>query len=290
MVLQLDPRYPLVWRSPSSLQLGIDRPVVVLEEVSEAQERMLSALVAGTMRPALELLAAVAGADLVAADQLLRSVGPALLDTGVAPPPPTVMIAGRGATVERMAEALASSGVAPKLVGSDLAAAAGSSDVAVIVAHFVIEPDFHGVWLRRDRPHLPVVFGDTGARIGPFIEPGSGPCLWCLERQRTDADAAWPAIASQLWGRRSPLDRGLVASEVAAHATRMLLSRLKAGPAASATSLHLDASTGMTGPTAWQRHPECGCAALPESATVAEESSVAAPPRPRTSAVSAGPA
>ena len=35
MVLRLDPRLPLVWRSPTSLQLGISRPVVVLEKASD---------------------------------------------------------------------------------------------------------------------------------------------------------------------------------------------------------------------------------------------------------------
>ncbi len=47
MVLKLDPRFPLVWRTPSSLQLGVDPAVVTLHDVSETTERLLAALVAG---------------------------------------------------------------------------------------------------------------------------------------------------------------------------------------------------------------------------------------------------
>jgi bacteriocin biosynthesis cyclodehydratase domain-containing protein len=284
MVLRIDPRLPLVWRSPSSLQLGVDAPPVTLVDVSEAQERMISALVAGITRPGLNMLAAVAGADDGAVDRLLRLLKPALL--GSAPPlgPRTVVIAGRGNAVERIADALASDGVEPRLVGGDLAAARNARDIAAVVGHFVLDPAFHGLWLRRDLPHLPIVFGDTGAQIGPFIEPGHGPCLHCLERWHTDADPSWPAMASQLLGRRSPVDAGIVAGEVAAIAARMLLARLVGGPAPTAVSVRLDAGTGATAPTVWRRHPECGCAALPGTGTADAASTFSARPRRTTGA------
>lgn len=289
MVLRLDPRLPLVWRSPSSLQLGIDRAAVVLENVSEAQERMIAALITGTGRPALDVLAGQAGADSDTVELLLRAVRAALVSEPPQAEPRIVTLAGRGPTLEQIADALASSGVQPRLVGNDVAAAAEGSDFAVVVAHFVIDPEFHGVWLRRDLPHLPVVFGDAGARIGPIVEPGVGPCLYCLERTRSDADPAWPAIASQLWGRRSPIDRGLVSYEVAGRATRLVLARLDGGAADAATSVYSDAATGSSLSTTWTRHPQCGCGVLPGSATADEERNAAAPPRPRTGAGAGAP-
>lgn len=284
MVLRIDPRLPLVWRSPTSLQLGVDAPPVTLVDVSEAQERMISALVAGITRPGLSMLAAAAGADDGEPDRLLRLVEPALVDGDPDPGPRTVVIAGRGATVERLADALASNGVQPRLVGGDLAAAGRARGLAVVVGHFVLDPAFHGLWLRRDLPHLPVVVGDTGVRIGPVIEPGHGPCLHCLERWHTDADASWPAMASQLLGRRSPLDGGIVAGEVAAIAARTVLARLAGGPAPTAVSVRLDAGTGATSSSPWRRHPECGCAALPGTGTAGAASTASARPRQRTGA------
>ncbi|MHB1173430.1 MAG: TOMM precursor leader peptide-binding protein, partial [Lacisediminihabitans sp.] len=78
MALKLDPRLPLVWRSPSSLQLGVDSPPVVLHNVSNAQERMIAALVPGVSRPGLSMIAREAGAAEPEVVSLLSALGPAL--------------------------------------------------------------------------------------------------------------------------------------------------------------------------------------------------------------------
>lgn len=290
MILQLDPRHPLVWRTPTSLQLGVDDPRVCLDDVTEAQERMISALVVGISRPGLDLIARSSGADHQAVADLLVSVRGALRSSTPGPAPMSVVISGVGETVERMSSLLETVGVSPMAAGADPERTADGGGIAVIVAHFVVDPALHGVWLRRDVPHLPVVLGDTGARIGPFVEPGAGPCLYCLERHRTDADPAWPAMAAQLWGRRSPLDSGLVAAEVAARATRMVLGRLTSGggPASGpAMSAFLDAVTGGVGFRSWRAHPECGCVALPGTATAGAGPDASAPTR-RTRGGAAG--
>lgn len=284
MVLHIDPRFRLVWRSPDSLQFGIDYPPVTLRDVTEAQERMIAALVVGISGPGLSMLAHAAGADMGEPERLLRLLDPVLLGETPKPRPRTVVIAGHGPTVDRMAEALVACGITPCPVGGNVPAAAEALGVAVVIAHFVVDPAFHGLWLRRDVPHLPVVFGDTGARIGPIVEPGTGPCLHCLERWHTDEDPAWPAIASQLLGRRSPIDEGLVAGEVAAIAVRLLIARLSHGPGESAESVRVDAATGSTEWTSWRRHPQCGCGALPGIETPDVASSASAPPRPTTGA------
>lgn len=285
MILQLDPRHPLVWRSPTSLQFGIDDPQVRLEEVTGSQERMIAALVVGIARSGLDLIARSSGADAQAVDDLLRSLRGALVRGAQVLAPAAIVVAGVGETAERMSSLLSGAGITPHPIGADTARAGETADPAVIVAHFVVDPALHGVWLRRDIPHLPVVLGDVAVRVGPFVEPGTGPCLYCLERHRIDDEPAWPAMAAQLWGRRSPLDSGLVAAEVAAAATRMILERFGAGaPPRRASSLLIDAVSGTVTRRVWQAHPECGCAALPGSGMPGAEPNVSARPRRTTGA------
>jgi bacteriocin biosynthesis cyclodehydratase domain-containing protein len=272
--IKLDERFPIVWRSPDSLQLGADAPLVVFEGVSSAQERMIAALVSGVSRPGLSMIGVSAGAtesDVVA---LLDAITPALLRQ----PPSTTMSAtgtqvalrGSGQTADRLEEILRGNGVMV-----DRSEETTTPQLAIIVASYVIEPSAHRLWLSRDIPHLAIVFGDVSVRIGPIVEPGSGPCLHCLELARTDADPAWPAIASQLWGRSSSAETVLVSSEVAAIAARLAVARLQRSqsPTASdipttsgqsdAISVQLDTATGLITRRVWLPHQDCACLALP---------------------------
>jgi len=47
MLLQLDPHLPVVWRDPTTVQLGVDVVAAVLTEVDAADERLLSVLARG---------------------------------------------------------------------------------------------------------------------------------------------------------------------------------------------------------------------------------------------------
>ena len=270
MVLRIDPRYPLVWRSPSSLQLGVASPVVVLHEVSVADELMLSALLAGVSRPGLEMIARGRGVDGAAASALLEAVAPAL-QRAQQPRSHTVTLVGAGLTANRIAATLADEGVRVNVAHDAEAAASAGGDLAIAVGHYVLAPDLHGLWLRRDVPHLPVVLSDTSTTVGPIVEPGTGPCLYCLQRYRTDADPAWPALSAQLWGRRSVVETALVAGEVAAVACRAALARLDVGHAASVhSSTEISVRSGESTTRLWTAHPECGCTGV--SAAVRRES------------------
>ncbi len=270
MVLRLDPRQPSVWRNPDSLQFGVDAPSVVLPAVSTADERMLAALAAGVSRPGLDLVATTAGATREDAARLLDAVRPALERDVAAVPAPSghvVALVGDGEAVRIVGGMLRERGIrltgtGPGGPGPDGASPDGFGDrpeLAVIVADYVIAPEAHGWWLRRDIPHLPVVFGDRMVRVGPVVEPGDGPCLFCLEQHRIDADPAWPAIATQLWGRPSPLHSTLLDAETAARVGRLVLRRLENGPAGSAHSHDLDAAAGAVTVRHWEPHPRCAC-------------------------------
>lgn len=276
MILKLNPDVPMVWRSPSSLQFGVEKPVARLDEVSSTQEQLIAALVTGATRPGLKVIANAAGARDSEVTELLGLLRPVLARPS-APTAGTVSIIGTTATAARLRATVAAAGLT-------LTAPDAHADLGLMVCHYVVEPQLFGYWLGRDIPHLPIVFTDTGVTIGPFIEPGTGPCLYCLERHRTDADASWPAIASQLWGRTSPAEVPQVTSEVAALATRLLTRRLNEPAAVVATSVFLDAATGETTSRQWTQHPACGCAALPENDSVRAPQNAPARSAPRRGA------
>jgi bacteriocin biosynthesis cyclodehydratase domain-containing protein len=301
MAIRLDPRLPLVWRTPDSLQLGVDRPPVVLTAVSRLDERLLDALRHGISRGGLDMIAATEGATPAQVTQLLDLVRPALLPprepaapstpstpstptTSATPPteqPPRVdrgplprsprrrpaRRSGGGPTAERIADALARAGhdVRMRRLADD---ADPHAALAVLVAHFAIAPAVYGRWAREDVPHLPVVIGDRQAAVGPLVEPGRTACCYCLDLHRVDADPAWPAIATQLLGRDSGSEAGLAPAELAGLAARpasVLVSM--GGNALASHQAVLDVRTGRVTRRASRPHPRCGCRALPGTAT-----------------------
>jgi hypothetical protein len=251
MVVRLDPRYPIVWRSPTSLQIGVAAPRAVLANVSTADERMISALVEGISESGLGMLGRAAGASDADVAALLRRVRPALTEPTL--PSRRVLVSGAGPTAATIAQAIAARG--HSLVTE-------RPDFVVITAHYVVPPELHGSWLRRDVPHLAVVVLDSGVEVGPIIEPGTGPCLYCGLGDATEADPAWPAMAAQLHGVRSAADTPTTAGEVAALVSRLVAHRLDGGPTARFETLTLDLDSGVVSSRVRLRRDDCGCAGL----------------------------
>jgi len=258
MVLRIDPRLPLVWRSPYDVQLGIDPPRLRLDDLSETQERMLAALVSGVSETGLGM---IARGKLPERDDLLARLQP-VLHSPTPAETATVAISGDGPVAAAIGEVLGRTGVRV-LASTDVGALADrGADLAVLVAEHVLAPHLHGVWLRRDVTHLPVVLTESAVHIGPMVEPGSGPCLLCLELHRRDEDSAWPAIAAQLLGRRAPAPSAVIIPDTAALVGRMVLERL-AGRGTAGVSVRIDEATGDRRESVWGVHPECGCSGLP---------------------------
>ncbi len=293
MVLILDPRFAVVWRTPWMLQVGVDQPRARVDTMSAAKERMLAALRLGITRSGLEMIGMQAGADSDDVEALLAALGPTVVTT-VKPieSSPLIAIDGAGPTAERLAALLPEAGFT--VVSGSAERAPAEVVAAVLLAHFVITPPRAGAWLRRDIPHLPVIFGDTEVGIGPLISPGVSPCWHCVELHRRDLDPARVAIAAQLLNRRAAIEQPLVAWEIAALVTRILVRALgreravNSAPICSMSepvadlgriSRHFVVATGAatTRPVAF--HPECGCQALP--GTVTAFVPPAAPPRIR---------
>jgi bacteriocin biosynthesis cyclodehydratase domain-containing protein len=266
MILRLDPRLPLVWRDPSSVQVGIDPPRVVLRELSTQDERMLAALVVGVTEPGLTM---IANGDPVARDAMLAAVASALEVPEERREAPGVAVSGSSPLADELTRLLAMSGVRVSTSRDPVDLADSQPDLAVLTGEHVLRPESHALWLRRDVPHLPVVLGDSGVTIGPLVEPGTGPCLLCLELHRRDADGAWPAVATQLLGRRSRVGTPALVSEAAGFAARVVLERLThARPWRAARSTRLDARTGERSEQVWEAHPECGCRGIARLVTM----------------------
>lgn len=270
MALRLNPRYPLVWRTPDCVQLGIDHAVVTINGLTVAHEVVLSALAAGVHRSGAMLLGTLAGASAAEVTHLLDLLEPALLYVPDDAPPPvtplarTVLVDGAGPTAFRVRTLLANLGIEEPSVTDE-------PELVVLVGQYVFSPERHGHWLRRDIPHLPVVFSDSAARVGPLVEPGLGPCLTCLELAHIDTDPAWPAMACQLAARQAPSETPRLSFEVAARVAGLVQDRLETGRSpVFARSLRIDAITGTITRSVHRLHERCGCQALAESETVPE--------------------
>lgn len=257
MVLKLADGVPMVWRTPTSVQLGVDAPTVLVEGVTAGAERLLAALRPGISPSGWAMLARDAGVAPADAAALLEFVRPALQNEP-APATGRALVTGDGPLAVAVACLLRDAGV--------LAPARETRPaVAVLVADWVLGPQDAATWLRQDVPHLPVVAADRAVTVGPFVEPGRGPCHYCVHLARTDADPAWPAVATQLWGRGGPVRSQLTVLSAAAFTARAVLTRLRQGPSGVARGWRLAHEGGAISSWTARIHPRCSCAAPPES-------------------------
>ena len=290
MVPRIDPALPLVWRTPTDLQLGATTARVVLHDAGNLETGLIAALRHGASIETLRTIGAGLGGGADEVERVLAALQPSFEPergraASVAAPgaPPVVVVDADGAVGTRLTADLAvlgydvvgASGAVRHSDTSDTTQAADAAPddraaLAVIAATWAVRPARHLPWLRRDVPHLAIVFDDTGARVGPLVEPGRGPCLRCLDLARRDDDPAWPVIAAQLAGRPAATRTERAAIEVAALAVAVIDDRL-----AHESVVWSDASVTLSRvrPGALPRrrrhapHPECGCRAPGGTAT-----------------------
>ncbi|MFB2584261.1 hypothetical protein [Herbiconiux liukaitaii] len=240
MVLRLNPDHPLVWRTPSSLQFGVEEPVLEVDPVSPELEVVLGLATAGVSRPVLDALASARRIGPERVGEVVDELREVLGDPHPAHPllGRRILLDGGGAPAVAVANLLEQLGAhvepAPP-AGTELrpaaptptAAAGGGVDLVVVLAHYATAPRRAAVWLRADVPHLLVEFGDRSIRVGPVVVPGHGPCAMCLELARVDRDAAWTAIATQAAGRIAPSADALGAATAAVLVARITLQQLE---------------------------------------------------------------
>ena len=292
MAPRIDPTLPLVWRSPTDVQLGATSARVVLPRAGALELSLVTALRAGVSVPTLITMGTGLGATEAQVRELLDTLEPAFErepDAGRAPGAgraprrgdassagaqgmiPAASTRDRafrvgldadGLVARHLTANLEALGHEPILLRDDGDDDAPLPDLVVVAAAWVVAPARHLPLLRRDLPHLAIVFDDTGARVGPLVEPGSGPCLRCLDLAKRDADSAWPVIAAQLAGRPAASCTARAALDVSALAVGVIDDRLARGARRLAdASLTLERPGALPRRQRHEPHPECGCRA-----------------------------
>lgn len=257
MTLRLDPRCPIVWRTPHSLQVGVDPVLAHLDDVSAGDAQLIDALAVGVLRSGLDMLAESAGLEPGRVDEVLSALAAALLTPSTPVDPLRIEVVGTGRGAQRVAAVLHEAGfaVTAREPGAR-AARRPAPHAAVLVSAHVIDPLEHQRWLRADVLHLPVVFGEASVRVGPLVDPGRSACLACVEQQRARSDAAWPAIAAQLWGTQAAAEAAALATEAAVEVVRLVRAR------AVARSIRIDADSSERTTARWTVSERCGCHGL----------------------------
>jgi hypothetical protein len=122
---------------------------------------MISALTVGATRPGLSVIAHAAGAAEEEVVALLDTLAPVLAPPSPPQPRRVVSLQGAGEAVGHIAACLTERGIDLYRPDSDRREPKAGVDLAIVIADYTIAPEAYGYWLRRDVPHLPVVFGDT---------------------------------------------------------------------------------------------------------------------------------
>lgn len=159
-------------------------------------------------------------------------------------------------------------------------------DVILHVERGAADPATGVALVASGAAHLSVVLREADACVGPFVVPGSGPCLRCLDLHRTDLDDAWPTVAAQLvtapplggTPRRGTLptgEPGVLAGVCAALAAAEVLAHLDGRtPRTRGTTIEIAMPDVLPQTRRWEVHPHCGCTSLPPA------SPPASPPAP----------
>lgn len=281
MELRLPPGVPLVWRSPTELQLGGVNARAVIREPSAATERLIESLRSGGTLAQFHERGARLGLNGDEIEALLGRVR-ALLEpvpisprrrSGAAAPrgkarPPVILVRGTIAG-DDLAGHVAALGCTVRSARGDYQPPR-PAEIGLVVdcGDYVLPPRRYTPLMAWDVPHLAVVAGDLDASIGPFVVPGRTPCQRCEDLNRLDADRAWAAIATQLaLTTRAQLPR-LTREVVRSLVVDAVSSWLRDGTASRYCSpevLTIDSLTGEVRRTPRSFHDECGCRALPGS-------------------------
>lgn len=126
----------------------------------------------------------------------------------------------------------------------------------------VLPPRLNSYFLQQNFNFLPVLARDGGWLIGPLTVPGLSQCSTCLDLYLSEADPAWPTLATQL------LCQPVAASSqsVATHCINIVVQVVASFFSGSDHWLgrYLEFSqTDLVGSSqVLSPHPECGCGGL----------------------------
>ncbi|MBU9764108.1 cyclodehydratase [Mycobacterium sp. TNTM28] len=271
---------PILRRPDDAVQLGWDprRAVLIRPPAGMSQTHLvelLRALQLGATRD--ELVTATApltGLATSAVDQLIG----ALTDAGVLstdPPRParvaSIRVHGRGPLSELLTSGLRCSGAKVRnTTHPRVRTMAAPTDLVVLADYQITDPQLVQDLHHRGIAHLSVRVRDGAGLVGPLVIPGVTSCLHCHDLHRTDRDAAWPAVATQLRGAVGSATRAtiLATAALAMQQVDLVIRAVRQAdgpqptpeaPATLNTTLELDADGYSIVARRWSRHPDCPC-------------------------------
>jgi bacteriocin biosynthesis cyclodehydratase domain-containing protein len=148
-------------------------------------------------------------------------------------------------------------------------AAPPDTDLVVLADSLMTDPHVVRKLHTAGLAHLPVRLRDGAGLVGPLVIPGVTSCLECANLHRSDRDAAWPAVASQLRNAVGSADRAtvLATAALALNQVDRVIRAVRRGEAVDAmeppptldTTLEFDVNAGAIVARRWSRHPRCWC-------------------------------
>ncbi|MBE1547364.1 hypothetical protein GGC64_001372 [Mycobacterium sp. OAS707] len=268
----LDPAMPVLLRPDGAVQVGWDprRAVLVRPPAGltpGALADLLRTLQAGATLPELQARFEVDAGELV---ESLTQAGVVTVAVRARTRCASIRIHGRGPLSDVLANALRCSGARVTRSTVTQAPPPATTDLVVLSDFLVTEPrivrDLHSAGVA----HLPVRLRDGAGLVGPLVIPGVTSCLDCADLHRSDRDAAWPAVASQLRNAVGNADRATVLA-TAALALNQIDRVIRAvgsdpnvetstePPPTLDTTLEFDVNAGAIMARRWSRHPRCWC-------------------------------
>ena len=126
----------------------------------------------------------------------------------------------------------------------------------------VLPPRLNSYFLQQNFNFLPVLARDGGWLIGPLTVPGLSQCSTCLDLYLSEADPAWPTLATQLLCQPVAASSQSVASHCINIVVQVVASFFSGsdhwlGRYMEFSQADLVGSTQVLSP-----HPECGCGGL----------------------------
>src|SRR5690242_4865608 len=265
----LDPAMPVLLRPDGAVQVGWDprravlvRPPAGLSAAGLAE--VLRALQSGATLAELHAQFEVDAGDLVASliNAGLVSAAPQRRHC------PTIRIHGRGPLSDLLARGLRCSGASVTRSSLTQAAPPDTTDLVVLADFLIADPRVVRELHTARLAHLPVRLRDGAGLVGPLVVPGVTSCLGCADLHRTERDAAWPAVASQLRNAVGSADRAtvLATAALALNQVDRVIRAIRDGRAVGAsvqppttldTTLEFDVDAGAIVARRWSRHPDC---------------------------------
>lgn len=263
-MLRIDPAHPPLWRTPTTLQFGVEA-VATVDDPEPWQERLVRELERGIPEPALEPVAAALGAPVGGGTTFVNRIRRALAPAH-APAGDIDLLMPADASEELrwlLVHAIELTGASARILHGYEATEA----TTLVVAHHVLTPRTVAPFMADDRPHVPLVLMGGAIDVGPFIVPGRTACVACTALHRRDADAAWPALAGQLVAAPAPQLDGALVVEAGITAVRLIAEASRRPLRQQATSVHLRSGAVHRSVRTRPPHADCRCRSLAGSAT-----------------------